>query len=183
MRLITGAIALLGASFITATSAQAAPIVIGTFYFIDNPPLGGSVVVENLSNVPGMPDDFNEIVVELELVGGGTEEYGYGEVGVLGPEFVLGGPSNPLFTFSPLGFSPGSNTAALDLPDPTLYVSASLVLDFKTFFVDNTAPIAIQDGASSPIRIPSVPEPATLLLVGSTLVAGFRRRIGSPTTR
>jgi hypothetical protein len=166
--------------FLAAAPLQAAPIVIGSFYFVDNLPIAESVVVENLSAVPGLADNFEEIVIELELAAGGSEIYGYGEVGVLGPSFVLDGPTNPLFTFSPLDFSPGSNTAALDLLDPSLYTSASLVLMFQSILVNNTNPIALQAGASSQITIGAVPEPATILLLASGATAGALRRRKKP---
>lgn len=172
------ALALLCASVLYAAPVSAAPIVIGSIYFADNSPLGGAVVVENLSDAAGVPDDFGEIVVELQLAGGGSEIYGYGQVGVLAPSFVLGGPWDPTFTFSSLTFTPGLNTAALDLPDPALYTSASLRLMFRTTFVDNAAPVAIRANATSPVTIGAVPEPAALLLVGAgAAVAALRRRV------
>lgn len=188
MHKVTLTIGLVVAALVAATPARAASIPIGSFYF-GNFGLGPVITLENNSDFVGIPDDFNEITIKLELAGGGSETYGFGTLdpGVLNPSFFL--TSETGFNFAPLSSALNSNIASLDVLDPSLYTRALLSLTFgPALLVDNTPPICITgpcfDNSVPPVEVfdsaeigieddlmNPVPEPSTIiLLIGGVIV-------------
>jgi hypothetical protein len=179
-------VSLVAAVLSVPATAVAAPIVVGALYVTDDPALGGSVVVENLSAIPGLPSEFNGITLSLLAAGGATvDTFAYGTIGPLAPAFILNGAANPFFAFAALSFLPGINTVSLDVPDLSAYTSASLALLVDAVVVNGTAAVATEDGAFARIELASqaIPEPGLLGLLAAGVLATARRRLLKAATR